>query len=379
MKLPFDLNLDPVHRKRLLIFAAIFAVLLALSGIRKLMPGKPMNELDSYAAWSDGAAEEFLKIPVQHEGRVKPMTSLAYFELLGLRSKTNVKFYADGEKTKVPHSQWILDVLFRPKVARELPNFVVDDSDAVTTIGAVEKLKRDYYSYEDLFPREQNRRKLFELARELNEKAQRLRANESGTLETVESQVVLLANRVNKFEFLASVMLPANPEGILNADLLDPETIEMAKLTTTSEMLEVIPEMPWSNLQQMAMPSSVPTSEDDAKVRNLMRLAFLYGSFGRGMALFPPTYAGEEVVGEYFESVADFRENYELFGQISGDRAARRGGGNWRSNQPPLHPPARFGQNHPPAGRKPVRCDAASESKAAAIPAQGGNRGQCGA
>tara|TARA_R110002096_G_scaffold159011_2_gene324574 strand:+ start:5474 stop:7837 length:2364 start_codon:yes stop_codon:yes gene_type:complete len=312
-----NLNLDETRKKRLFIVGGIFLGIIALNGIRGLMPDKPVNDLDSYSAWSKGAAKEFLKIPVQHEGRVKPMTSLAYFELLGLRSKTNVKFTVDGEKEKVTHSQWILDTLFRPSVAKELPNFVVDDSDAVVMIGAAEKMKRDYYSYEELFPNQGNREKLFKLAREFNEKQQQLQANESGSLESVESQVVLLANRVNTFEFLASVMLPANPGAILNATLLDQETIDLARKTTTSEMLEVIPEMSWENLQQMAMPSRAPGTEEDNQVRTLMRLAFLYGVFSRGMAIFPPTFADDNVITTYFADPDDFRENYELFGTLA--------------------------------------------------------------
>lgn len=312
-----NLKLDETRKKRLYIVGGILIGVLALNGIRGMMPDKPVNDLDSYSAWSKDAAEEFLKIPIQHEGRVKPMTSLAYFELLGLRSKTNVKFTVDGEKEKIGHNQWILDALFRPSVARELPHFVVDDSDAVVMIGAAEKMKRDYYSYEELFPNQGNREKLFKLAREFNEKQQQLNANESGTLETVESQVVLLANRVNTFEFLASVMLPANPGGILNDTLLDQETIDLARKTTTSEMLEVLPEVTWENLQQMAMPSRAPGTEEDEQVRTLMRLAFLYGVFSRGMAIFPPTFAGEEVITTYFEDLDSFRKHYELFGTLS--------------------------------------------------------------
>ncbi|MEM1296538.1 MAG: hypothetical protein AAGH89_14310, partial [Verrucomicrobiota bacterium] len=287
----FDLKLDETRKKRLFIVGGILVGVLALNGIRSLMPDKPINDLDRYSAWSKGAAKEFLKIPIQHEGRIKPMTSLAYFELLGLRSKTNVKFTVDGDKEKVSHNQWILDSLFRPSVAKQLPHFVVDDSDAVVMIGAAEKMKRDYYSYEELFPNQGNREKLFKLAREFNEKQKQLDANESGTLETVESQVVLLANRVNTFEFLASVMLPANPGGILNATLLDQPTIDLARKTTTSEMLEVLPVLAWEELQRMAMPSQAPGTEEEEQVRSLMRLAFLYGVFSRGMAIFPPTFA----------------------------------------------------------------------------------------
>ncbi len=313
-----NLELTETLKKRLMIFGGVLIALFAISGLRSLLPDKPVNELDTYSAWSDRAAEEFMKLPVQHEGRVKPMTTMAYFELLGLRSKTNVQFKANGEKVKLPHNKWILDALFRPTLAREIPHFVVDDSDAVVMIGAADKLKRDYYSYNELFENEQNREKLFKLAREFNEKAQQLQANESGTLESVESQVVLVANRVNTFEFLASVLLPANPEGILNAALLDQETIDLALKTTTSEMLEVMPEMPWENVQQMAMPSQVPLGEEEQQVRSLMRLAFLYGVFSRGLAMFPPTFADEDVVTNYFDSTEDFRKYYQLFGKLSG-------------------------------------------------------------
>ena len=85
---------------------------------------------------------------MQQDGRVKPLYSVARFTLLQFSGKSKVSFQTqDGETHSIHYADWLLDVLFRGQIAKDLPVFIVDDSAAVVQIGVSPKSKRDRYSY----------------------------------------------------------------------------------------------------------------------------------------------------------------------------------------------------------------------------------------
>jgi ABC-type transport system involved in cytochrome c biogenesis permease subunit len=116
----------------------------------------------------------FAGLPVQESGRVKPLDTVARFKLLRFSGKqsgisaTRVDSDtgkevpilepgtsrpltgADGKKIKFSAMEWLLVSWFRPDIGRELPVFVVDNSEAVTELGLPAKKKRDRYSYNEI-------------------------------------------------------------------------------------------------------------------------------------------------------------------------------------------------------------------------------------
>jgi ABC-type transport system involved in cytochrome c biogenesis permease subunit len=112
-------------------------------------------------------------IPVQQNGRVKPMDSVARFTLLlpmyGKQSIRAEKFNETTGKTepvldpltgkpvvnakgssKLSAMEWLMISWFRPDIAKELNVFVVDNSDAVVILNLHGKGKRDRYSYNEI-------------------------------------------------------------------------------------------------------------------------------------------------------------------------------------------------------------------------------------
>ena len=118
----------------------------------------------------------FSSLPVQEMGRVKPLDTVARFKLLRFSGKqsgisaTRKDMEADktvpindpatgkplvdakGKAVKFSAMEWLLVSWFRPDIAKELPVFVVDNSEAITELELKAKGKRDRYTYAEIEP-----------------------------------------------------------------------------------------------------------------------------------------------------------------------------------------------------------------------------------
>lgn len=111
--------------------------------------------IEGYEPWDKELVEEFSKLPVQADGRVKPLSTWAGYELLAINGKRKVRFVTDGEqKVTVKPVEWVLDGLFRENIANQMEIFQVEDSNVLDMIGMPHegKKKRDRYSFNDLTP-----------------------------------------------------------------------------------------------------------------------------------------------------------------------------------------------------------------------------------
>jgi len=95
-------------------------------------------------------------IPVQEAGRLKPLDTLARYRLLRFSGKRTISFQNPETKQKETLSalEWMLFTWLRPDLSKDMPVFVVDNSEAITQIGlpTETKGKRDRYSYNELLP-----------------------------------------------------------------------------------------------------------------------------------------------------------------------------------------------------------------------------------
>ncbi len=93
-------------------------------------------------------------IPVQEAGRLKPFDTLARYRLLRFSGKRTIAFENPETKKKqyLSAMEWMLVTWLRPDLAKDMPVFVVDNSDVVVELGlsAEKKGKRDRYSYNEL-------------------------------------------------------------------------------------------------------------------------------------------------------------------------------------------------------------------------------------
>ncbi len=126
------------------------------------MPKGEVRQIEGYTPWAEETITAAETLPVQDGGRVKPLATYAGFTMLGLHGARSMKIEIPGkEEITLKPVPWMLDVLFRPRLAVQQPTFRVDNSAALEAIGVKPRGKRDRYSYADI---ESSREKLNELS-----------------------------------------------------------------------------------------------------------------------------------------------------------------------------------------------------------------------
>lgn len=277
------------------LFLTLILSALALPGIASARD-LPKTLLPSYEPWDEEVVTTFENLLVQEGGRVKPLYTVARFTLLQFSGKTTAGFQtADGVDHKLHYAEWLLNVLFKGDVAKDLPVFIVDDSAAVVQIGVSPKSKRDRYSYNELFA---GRAKLAELSAQFAEKQKKYQDSEKDPqfeLGRVEGMILTLGRNISSFEYLLGQFgFARKGELIVNENILPPELTDLAKSLDVVEMLDKMPEMSINQLVQ-AIRMQPGASEDEKMFSGALRLFFFHANTARGMNLFPPREADNEV------------------------------------------------------------------------------------
>ena len=125
-------------------------ITLLLSLLVSALPAAEAKEASLELLTDKEVVDTFRVFPVQEGGRVKPLDTVARFRLLRFHGKQSITAEIEGKSTKLSAMEWLLITWFRPDLAKTLPVFVVDNSDAVIQIGVKAKGKRDRYSYNEL-------------------------------------------------------------------------------------------------------------------------------------------------------------------------------------------------------------------------------------
>lgn len=117
------------------------------------MPKGEVQKVEGYVPWEKETVEAMETLPVQDGGRIKPFSTYAAFRMLGMHGARSMKVEGkDGVVTKLEPSEWMMDTLFRPHLAVNLPTFRVDNSDVLKAIGVEAKGRRDRYSFLEIEP-----------------------------------------------------------------------------------------------------------------------------------------------------------------------------------------------------------------------------------
>lgn len=154
----------------------------------------------------------FKSVPILEGGRHKPLDTHARFLLLRLHGKQSIKVEnpeRPGEEhpdlpgvKKLGATEWLMLSWFRPDIARKLPLFVVDNSQAVGEIDVEPKGLRDRYSWEEIHP-----------AREkLREKAEGYSEIDRNDRTGVQSQVISLARNFFDYDATSDYLLGARSD-----------------------------------------------------------------------------------------------------------------------------------------------------------------------
>lgn len=140
-------------------------------------------------SWTPQVLHLLATLPVQDEGRIKPLDTVAAFKLLRFNGKRSCR---NLEGATIPPIAWLADCLFRPELARHYKVFRIDNSEVLEALGLPFSQKRDRYAYHDLEPALQ---KLYAFAQRYSMKEEQRRT-------PLENQLVYLAGNVHEFEAL---------------------------------------------------------------------------------------------------------------------------------------------------------------------------------
>lgn len=134
------------------IFTLIVVASLLLYTAKDSTISGPPNVVDGYEKWDPELVKEFGSMPIQADGRVKPVSTWAGFELLSINGKRKVRFESGSDKVTIKPTEWVLDLMFRADLAKQMNIFQVEDDAVLDMIEMPHdgKKRRDRYSMADL-------------------------------------------------------------------------------------------------------------------------------------------------------------------------------------------------------------------------------------
>ena len=135
---------------RLVATILVFAVLLGSAPAQGAKAVRPER-------WDKATLELLATLPVQENGRIKPLSAYAAQMLYLVHGRRDMKLDTDGDgKTDVTldPTEWLLDVLFQPTVAADFPLFRIENVEVLDAIGVGhaggQRFDFDYVSYRQL-------------------------------------------------------------------------------------------------------------------------------------------------------------------------------------------------------------------------------------
>lgn len=240
-------------------------------------------------AWPSEAVTLLETLPVQAEGRIKPLRTWADYTLLRMNHRRSCTTVGGRRLSSV---EWFLDVLLRPALARSHPCFLVEDSVVLDAVGLSEirRKKRDRYSYEDLLP---GRARLAELGARFH----RIDAKKRSALE---SGLVAMALNVGQFERLlhaldfarAGIELPRTPAVARMLEDRERDDVHFATVLRFAK-----------NLRAMAKAGTGVPEEEARVIRAFLTRTQALADQARMPAFIPPV--GSEGDSEQWSNPAD--------------------------------------------------------------------------
>ena len=258
-----------------------------------LLSALPFSAWAEYEPWPEEAVELFAKTPLLHEGRVQPFQTLATDTLFELSARTKLKTKVEGTDHKLSSTAWLMDVFFRPEVAKDFQDIIVEDKNAVIAVGVdpdsfkPKKKKRDRYSYNELFADPEVRRKLSQRTQDLQKKQQRIDqqkklGKEVEKLTALEEQTLQLGRRIFTFESMMGATIPVVPDSHLSLD------------SPLSKFLEGVPAIGISQIEGLLNAGPQALGEDGARWFPVFQKLYIMYRTSDGVTFFPPKDPEEE-------------------------------------------------------------------------------------
>ena len=168
------------------------------------------KSIDSYSPWDKEIVSLFKAMPVQEDGRLKPMQTVAMYKLLRINNSKRLSFSLGDEKIKVSATEWLLDCLFRPQLAKRMPIFKVNNPAVVEAIGVkAHSSPRERYSYNEIAMVPDAMKTLSEMTNRLGQMMDDPDQEESSKQERrdpVNAGLLALKSAVNEFEWITNAL-----------------------------------------------------------------------------------------------------------------------------------------------------------------------------
>jgi len=168
--------------------------------LRGAVPPDETREVSGYSPWSEEVLEIAEAIPVQEGGRIKPLRTYARFKMMSFHGSLTMKVKSGGKIHKIGPVAWLLDCMFRPDLADQLPVFLLDDTEILKPFGIETEDRRARLSFQDLEeggdPEENGFTQLINRGRELLEKQS---SEGEGSLSDEEEEVTRFAQLALNF------------------------------------------------------------------------------------------------------------------------------------------------------------------------------------
>lgn len=234
-----------------------------------------VRKIDGYTPWSAETIALAETLPIQNGGRIKPLSTYAGFTMLSLHGARSMKIEGKGgEVFRIKPTAWMLDALFRPKLAILEPTFRIDNSAALEAIGVETRGKRDRYSYADI---ESGRQKLGELA-------QSYQSIDSKSRDPLQSQIMSLAANFQTYESLLGYFTFARSGIILTGS---GENGAADKRADVSALMATAPQLRAQMTQSQAHGGAI-----EPRLRDLLEQMLDGANFAKfGLFILPPADA----------------------------------------------------------------------------------------
>jgi ABC-type transport system involved in cytochrome c biogenesis permease subunit len=157
------------------------------------MPALSHAASSSHRPWSAEAIDALSRVPIQDQGRVKPLSTFAIFELVKINGRMTC---AAPDGLGASAMEWLLDCFYRPDVARLYPVVLIETPEIMQALGLPDVRKRARFRLADLEPHEDQILKLAREYSQIDEKARTL----------FQSQVLNLADAYATYQGLCHAM-----------------------------------------------------------------------------------------------------------------------------------------------------------------------------
>lgn len=242
----------------LLIVSSIILSVLSSPNTSELSSDINPSSNISFPQWDKEILSLAEKLPIQSDGRIKPLSTHARFLLLRLSGRTSAK---DPNGHSLSPTKWFLLCLFYPEIARQCAVFIVHDQAVLENIGLQgHGKKRDRYAYNELLPARD----------ELMNQAQRYSQIPPAQRTHIQEQILNLADNVIAFEEVIGYLNFARFKYPIPSHSLLAPFFPDKKEVYLSEIIQTFPEIKKKLKEISQTKNEEQTKEALSTIRNLL-------------------------------------------------------------------------------------------------------------